>query len=110
VVSRFEKYRCRGDELNDDFFNSRFRDIDMRLNALEQVLGDLQDAADTLLRIGIQRLNAAVGTAIQEFEDKAADIQETADNLQTLVTNLDSQVDALLATLGEEFHLDAGTF
>lgn len=110
MTSQYEKYRTRGDELNDEYFNKRWKDIDTRLNALESVLSELQDAADTLVRIGVERLNTAVNTALADFQEKADSIQQMADALQAQTADLQTLVDNLLETLGEEFHLDGGTF
>lgn len=58
MVSRFELYRVkRRDNLSDsNFWNPRFQDIDVRLNAREGDATRLDDAVDALEAVALQRL------------------------------------------------------
>ena len=76
AASRFETYQVkRNDDLGDpDYWNSRFQDIDLRLQAREQDADRLDGAIDDLNDVGLARLNETFTPLIEAAEDRLTNI------------------------------------
>jgi hypothetical protein len=96
MPSQFDLYRVRGNELNDDFFNVRFRNIDARLTALETGFFDLDAIADSLVSRGIDLITVQLNEAVADIEQQIADVDALAQQIEQTVQDLEDQIDDIL--------------
>lgn len=96
MPSQFELYRVRGDELNDDFFNVRFRNIDARLTHLEASLLDIDAIAESLVSRGLDILQIRLNQAVAEIEQHISSIDELAQQINAQIQDLEEVVDEII--------------
>ena len=96
MPSQFELYRVRGDELNDDFFNVRFRNIDARLTHLEASLLDIDAIAESLVSRGLDILQIRLNQAVAEIEQHISSIDELAQKINAQIQDLEEVVDGII--------------
>ena len=96
MPSQFELYRVRGDELNDDFFNVRFRNIDARLTHLEASLLDIDAIAESLVSRGLDILQIRLNQAVAEIEQHISSIEELAQQINAQIQGLEEVVDEII--------------
>ncbi len=98
MAQQFEsKYRVKGDELTDDFFNSRFRDIDLRVADLETRIGGFDEAVDALIARGLDQINTQLQASIAALQVDVAAAVEQVEIVAALMTALEAAVDAIVA-------------
>lgn len=92
----------RGDNLADpSFWNRRFEDVDLRIHALEAAATAVEDAAQEVIAVGLQRLNETFGPLIQQstqsVQDAAALLAQTQTEVQTTIGNANTTFAAAIA-------------
>lgn len=92
MPSQFELYRVRGDELNDQFFNVRFRNIDARITALESAMFDMDAVADALVSRGLDILQARLNEAVKEISEQVAAVNELAQEIESQIQELEDTI------------------
>ncbi len=79
---QFEKYRfTKKTPLSDEVFNRIFRDIDLRLAALEDVKKDWQGAVNELIRLGLSRIETALRPAYEQVEQVRSQAQNALNEI-----------------------------
>jgi prefoldin subunit 5 len=87
--SQAEKYRTRGDELTDQFFDARFLDIDLRLVSLEQQLGQFDQATDQLIERGLDRINTQLGVQIEALQSGVTSANEAIVTVEATLASIE---------------------
>lgn len=87
--AQYEKlYRFDGDKLDDETFNKRLKDIDLRITELEASIGQFDTAVDQLIARGLEQLNtqlqAAIGTIRAEVDAVEAAVAQAEATLAAL--------------------------
>lgn len=91
-----------GDDLGSaSYWNLRFQDIDLRLNAVEAYAGTINSAADSVTTQALDRVNNIVNPYITSLENQINSLSSQVSSLQSSVVtdqnNVNSQLSALLA-------------
>ncbi|MFN3624617.1 MAG: hypothetical protein ACK4TP_11205 [Hyphomicrobium sp.] len=95
MARRFEShYRVNGDDLTDEFFNRRLNDVDLRIAALEEQLGQFDQAVDTLIQRGLDQINTQLQASI-------AALQVDIDAANATLVAVNAAVDALEQTIND---------
>ncbi len=90
---QFEKYRfTKKTPLSDEVFNRIFRDIDLRLAALEDVKKDWQGAVNELIRLGLSRIETALRPAYEQVEQVRSQAQNALNEILTLRQQADQLI------------------
>jgi hypothetical protein len=98
VAQQFErKYRVKGDELTDDFFNSRFRDIDLRVADLETRIGGFDEAVDALIARGLDQINTQLQASIAALQLDVAAAVAQVEAAGALVAELEDAVQEIIS-------------
>ena len=103
MPSRFDKYRfTKRTPLSDEVFNTIFRDIDLRLAALEDIKKDWEYAVDEVTRYGLLRIEEVLRPSFNFIEEKKTQATEIVSEIQELRENADEMInerrdDALLS-------------
>lgn len=92
--SQAKKYLTDGHDLTDEFFNQRFLDIDLRLVAVENGLGQFDAATDALIQRGLLQINTQLGATI-------AALQAGVDGAEASVATIEAALTAVEAALAE---------
>jgi hypothetical protein len=93
MPSRFDKYRfTKRTPLSDEVFNAIFKDIDLRLTALEDIKKDWQYAIDVVTKYGLLRIEEILRPSFEFIEQKKAEAIETIAEIQTLRQNADAMI------------------
>lgn len=104
MASQFEKkYRTKGDNLDDDFFNKRFKDVDLRLVAVEEAVQSLDSVSNVLIERGLTYIST-------ELQAKIGLIQTQIDDTAALMEGLQEAVEEAIETLNDNLIIDAGTY
>lgn len=94
-------------KVNDDlgsptYWNTRFQDIDLRLNATESYASQIDASANEISTLGIERVNSAIQPTINNLNAQIVTLSTAVSNLQGLVitdqNNITNQLAALLTT------------
>lgn len=94
-------------KINDDlgsatYWNTRFQDIDLRLNAVEIYAATINNAVDEITTLGIARINSDIQPAVNAIQANIATLATSVTSLQNTVisdqNNITSQLSALLVT------------
>lgn len=94
--SQADKYRTRGDELTDQFFDARFLDIDLRLVALEQQLGQFDDATDQLIQRGLDRINSQLATQIAALQEGVTTANEAIATITAAIATIEAALETIV--------------
>lgn len=107
MPSRWIEYRTSNDdELDEQFFNKRFRSVDQRLTALEDTLISFSDEQTEFVRAAVASLNAAASVAAASFQESLNATLDVVETAEAEITALQAEVQALLGTLGTEFQVN----
>lgn len=92
-----------GDDLGSPtYWNTKFQDIDVRLNFVESYASQITSQADDVATLGLARINSQIQPVVDAINAQVATLSTSVTNLQALVisdqNNITSQLDALLAT------------
>jgi hypothetical protein len=68
------------------YFNAIWREIDLRLLALEAVRADWEAAVQLLIGSGLDRINAALAPAFAQIEQDTASVRSILDDLPVVAT------------------------
>jgi hypothetical protein len=94
-------------KINDDlgsqtYWNTRFQDIDVRLNFVESYAAQINAQADSVGALGLSRINSEIQPVVDAITAQVASLTTTVTNLQNLVVedqnNVVGQLNALLVT------------
>lgn len=98
MSAQFERlYRTKGHELNDDFFNTRFRDVDLRLVDLETQIGQFDEAVDALIQRGLEQINTQLQASIATLQSDVASAVEQVEAAQDLLEQLEQAVQDIIS-------------
>lgn len=91
-----------GDDLGSGtYWNQRFQDIDLRLNAVEAYASTINASADSVTTQALDRVNNIVNPYITSLEDQINSLSSQVSSLQSSVVtdqdNVNNQLAALLA-------------
>ena len=93
MPSRFDKYRfTKKTPLSDEVFNAIFKDIDLRLTALEDIKKDWQYAIHEVTKYGLLRIEEILRPSFEAIEKKKAEATEIVSEIQTLRQNADDMI------------------
>ena len=93
MPSRFDKYRfTKRTPLSDEVFNAVFKDIDLRLTALEDIKKDWQYAVNEVTRYGLLRIEEVLRPSFEFIEQKKTEATEATAEIQTLRQNADAMI------------------
>jgi hypothetical protein len=93
MPSRFDKYRfTKRTPLSDEVFNAVFKDIDLRLTALEDVKKDWQYAVNEVTQYGLLRIEEVLRPSFEFIEQKKTEATEATAEIQTLRQNADVMI------------------
>lgn len=101
MASQREKYRCKGHELNDEFFNTRLFDIDIRLVDLEQRIGQFSGATGSLIERGLQLVQEQVRESVSTILQTISDAQGQFDGQIEAVDAALQQIGAAISAAEE---------
>jgi len=93
MPSQFEKYRfTKKTVLSDETFNKIFKDIDLRITALEDIKKDWTGAVEAVTRYGLQRIEEVLRPNWEHINNKkteadtlVAQIQQKRDNADAII-------------------------
>ncbi|MDM7320618.1 MAG: hypothetical protein P3W91_002680 [Fervidobacterium sp.] len=95
MPSRFEKYRfTKKTVLSDETFNKIFKDIDLRITALEDIKKDWTEAVKAVTRYGLQRIEEVLRPSWEYINNKKTE----ADNLVAQIQQKRDNADAIINT------------
>jgi YD repeat-containing protein len=91
MSTQFERYRFRDGRtlLNERTFNPIFRDIDLRIAALEQVQASWEAAVELLTTQGLLRINETIQPTLDTLNADVAAAQALLDALPSVATQAD---------------------
>jgi cbb3-type cytochrome oxidase cytochrome c subunit len=93
MPSRFDKYRfTKRTPLSDEVFNAVFKDIDLRLTALEDVKKEWQAAVNEVTRYGLLRIEEVLRPSFEFIEQKKTEAAEATAEIQALRQNADALI------------------
>jgi hypothetical protein len=93
MPSRFDKYRfTKRTPLSDEVFNAVFKDIDLRLTALEDIKKDWQHAIDEVTSYGLLRIEEVLRPSFEFIEQKKTEATEAVAEIQALRQNADAMI------------------
>jgi len=93
MPSRFDKYRfTKRTPLSDEVFNAVFKDIDLRLTALEDIKKDWQYAVNEVTRYGLLRIEEVLRPSFEFIEQKKTIADEKVAEIQALRQNADALI------------------
>jgi len=93
MPSRFDKYRfTKRTPLSDEVFNAVFKDIDLRLTALEDIKKDWQYAVNEVTQYGLLRIEEVLRPSFEFIEERKTIADETVAEIQTLRQNADAMI------------------
>ena len=98
--SQFDKkYRVPPDgaELNDVFFDLRFKDIDLRLVALEASLGQFSEATDALINRGLQQISTQLQASIDALANDITVAGQWLATVEQTVAALEQAVESIIS-------------
>lgn len=92
-----------GDDLGSQtYWNTRFQDIDLRINATESYTATINNAVDEIASLGIARIDSEIQPAVTAIQNQITTLGASVTALQNLVVsdqnNITSQLGALLVT------------
>ena len=92
-MRRFEFYKVkRGDNLADPaFWNDRYQDLDLRIHQNELYGKEISGAVDAITSAALARLNDTFTPAIITVQQKLAEVNVLAGQIQTLLDQLRNQ-------------------
>jgi hypothetical protein len=94
-------------KVNDDlgsptYWNARFQDLDLRINATESYAATITTAADEVSNVGLTRINATIQPLIDSITTQITTLTASVTALEALVltdqNNITLQLNTLLAT------------
>jgi len=95
MPSQFEKYRfTKKTVLSDETFNKIFKDIDLRITALEDIKKDWTGAVEAVTRYGLQRIEEVLRPNWEHINNKKTE----ADNLVAQIQQKRDNADAIINT------------
>nr|BAL53640.1 hypothetical protein HGMM_F07F09C15 [uncultured Aquificae bacterium] len=95
MPSQFEKYRfTKKTVLSDETFNKIFKDIDLRITALEDIKKDWTGAVEAVTRYGLQRVEEVLRPSWEHINNKKTE----ADNLVAQIQQKRDNADAIINT------------
>ncbi|QWK20423.1 MAG: hypothetical protein KNN13_03650 [Hydrogenobacter thermophilus] len=95
MPSQFEKYRfTKKTVLSDETFNKIFKDIDLRITALEDIKKDWTGAVEAVTRYGLQRIEEVLRPSWEHINNKKTE----ADNLVAQIQQKRDNADAIINT------------
>lgn len=103
MPSRFDKYRfTKRTVLSDETFNAIFKDIDLRIAALEDIKKDWRYAINEVTRYGLLRIEEVLRPSFNFIEEKKSEVISTVSEIRELRNNADQMInerrdDALIA-------------
>ena len=91
-----------GDDLgSQSYWNTRFQDIDVRLNFVESYAAQITAQADSVGALGLARINSEIQPVVDTITAQVAALTTTVTDLQNLVVadqnNVVGQLNTLLA-------------
>ena len=93
MPSRFDKYRfTKRTPLSDEVFNAVFKDIDLRLTALEDIKKDWQYAVNEVTQYGLLRIEEVLRPSFEFIEQKKTEATEATAEIQALRQNADAMI------------------
>jgi len=93
MPSRFDKYRfTKRTPLSDEVFNAVFKDIDLRLAALEDIKKDWQYAVNEVTQYGLLRIEEVLRPSFEFIEQKKTEATEAVAEIQALRQNADAMI------------------
>jgi hypothetical protein len=92
-----------GDDLGSaTYWNTKFQDLDLRINLTESYAAQINAQADSVGALGLARINSEIQPVVDTITAQVATLTTTVTNLQNLVVtdqnNIVGQLNALLAT------------
>ena len=95
MPSQFEKYRfTKKTVLSDETFNKIFKDIDLRITALEDIKKDWTGAVEAVTRYGLQRIEEVLRPSWEYINNKKTEV----DNLVAQIQQKRDNADAIINT------------
>ena len=87
-----DKYRTKGNVLDDEFFNKRFFDIDLRLHGLEVSIGGYSEAVDALIERGLEQINTQLQASLDVIKDDVDGAEDSVAALEAAVADVEEAI------------------
>lgn len=95
MPSQFEKYRfTKKTVLSDETFNRIFRDIDLRITALEDIKKDWEHVVRTTTQYALARINEALAPGWEYIQNKKNEVDELVAQIQQKRDSADAIINA----------------
>jgi len=93
-MRKFDLYRMINNKtpLSEEYFNPIWKDIDSRLDALENVKISWEEAVKTISNFGIKRIEELLRPSIEFLNEKKADAEQIVSEITTLRQNADAMI------------------
>jgi phosphopantetheine adenylyltransferase len=100
-----------GDDLGSPtYWNTRLRDIDVRLNAVEAFTNVANNASQQIIDTGVARINDTLQPAITAAQAEVVSLSGSVSNVNSILTGLVSEAQGIVNTLQSLAVVDGGTF
>src|SRR5689334_7622737 len=94
--SQFQKYRTKGDELTDEYFNIRWQDVDLRLVSLENAMDAVNLQTDELVQRGLTLLHDELSSIISSLNARVNDAQAAVDAVNAALAAVQEAFDTII--------------
>lgn len=93
-MRKLETYRFKDGQtpLSAEELNKRFFDLDARLDALENIKIDWQEAVREVTNYGLIRINEILGPSFQDIQEKKQIAQNIVNEIQALRNQADAAI------------------
>lgn len=94
-----KKYRIppQGADMDEEFFDSRFKDIDLRLVGLEDQLGAYDTAVDALIQRGLDQINTQLQAAIGAVQTDVESVEAAVAAINTSIAELEEAIASIVS-------------
>ena len=92
------------------YWNGRFQDIDIRLNAVEAFTNVANNASQSIINTGIARINDTLQPAIAAAQAQVTTLSGSVTDVNDQLNTLVSEAQGIVSTLESLAIVDGGTF
>ena len=106
MATAYPRYEMRDGEtrLGQEYFNPIFKDLDTRLDALEQKKWEIEEAIRQLQEFALDRIDASLVPVLEEAQAALSESQAILTDLQSMIAEAD--IPALIAAAMAPFVAD----